>query len=269
MRLIVLLIVLFMIACSTRNAIVSYAIVRGDAVNVRSDSNLASKRIRIVKKGELLTLIKRSDHKDSIEGFSNYWYKYKNEAGEEGWVYGSFLTLYQNIHPNAGLFINKFKSTVSNLFPLVKKSSNKYTRYGGNYNDYEITISVEDGILILNELEKYDLREQKVTSVYILKDDRLFQIYRGLYPSFNHIESNCFITINSSGVQTYDMDKILNENFTSLPGAPFEQISELKTENYFFEYETSTGYILQKSKINKLIEKKYKLTNCKLSNLAQ
>ncbi|ULG94500.1 hypothetical protein [Leptospira interrogans] len=177
--------------------------------------------------------------------------------------------MYQNIHPNAELFINKFKSTVSNLFPLVKKSSNKYTRYGGNYNDYEITISVEDGILILNELEKYDLHEQKVTSIYILKDDRLFQIYRGLYPSFNYIESSCFITINRSGVQTYDMDKILNENFVSLQGAPFEQISELKIENYFFEYETLTGYILQKSKTNKLIEKKYKLTNCKLSNLAQ
>ncbi len=261
--------VLFLITCSTRDQIISYAVVRGDIVNARSGPNVISKKIGFVKKGELLTLIKRSDHKESIEGFSNYWYKYKNKAGEDSWVYGSFLTLYQNIHPNAELFINKFKSTVSNLFPLVKKSSNKYTRYGGNYNDYEITISVEDGILILNELEKYDLREQKVTSIYILKDDRLFQIYRGLYPSFGYIESNCFITINSSGVQTYDMDKILNENFTSFPGTPFEQISELRTENFFFEYETSTGYILQKGKVNKLIEKKYKLTNCKLSNLVQ
>ena len=71
-------------------------IVNDNDINFRKDKSLTSKVIRMLKKDEEVKVLERSDFKQYIEREKTnvYWYKIRTDDGEEGWVYGKFLTFF-------------------------------------------------------------------------------------------------------------------------------------------------------------------------------
>ncbi|MDI7208587.1 SH3 domain-containing protein [Leptospira santarosai] len=272
MKIIKIVCILFLLNCLAKPESELHGIVRGNVVNIRSNGAFSSEKKGVIKYGENLKILEQSKNKEAVEGFTNYWYRFENSSKSQGWIYGSFVTLYENRIPTEEMFIDMFRRKMGNPFPLIRISKNQYTRFESNYNDYGIDISVEKGILTLHELEKHDFSEQKTISVYIMRDDQLFMIYRGWYPGFHYIEANCFINIDAYGLKTYNMEKVIDINIVAYPGSAFEQTDALtyskNDKKHIYEYDLDTGLIFYKDKSINLILKKYRLLNCKVSELA-
>jgi uncharacterized protein YgiM (DUF1202 family) len=89
---------------STSNAVVTSKIITGTSVRVRAEPNTSGKEVTSLNFGTIVKSSGRSPKKDKVGGKEDYWYKVTTEDKKSGWVFGGFLTNYDE-KKREGIFL--------------------------------------------------------------------------------------------------------------------------------------------------------------------
>ncbi|MGE8711920.1 SH3 domain-containing protein [Leptospira interrogans] len=154
-----------------------YGVVRGDSVNVRSDSKLVSDKVGILKKSEVVIIEDVSLMKENIQTDSNYWYKIKSKKGISGWVYGKFLMIYDHVPLTEREYMAAFAKKLKPGESIKKIVTGEYEVKSPYNYSYNVRISLEDGLVEVHRNEKMEFHAEDVTEVYLLLKDYPKQVF--------------------------------------------------------------------------------------------
>jgi len=73
----------------------SWAVITAPHLRLREEPSVSSRVIRYLRKGFVLEVIQKTTKMEIIEGETNYWYRV-NFDGLNGWVYGSYLMMFDS-----------------------------------------------------------------------------------------------------------------------------------------------------------------------------
>lgn len=74
-----------------------YAISLDDKINVRKEPNLNSEILGQAQSGEIFEFVEKIGESETINGMEGKWYKIKYTPQSEGFVFGPFFLVFQNI----------------------------------------------------------------------------------------------------------------------------------------------------------------------------
>ncbi len=72
------------------------AIIAADGVRLRKtmESGTSKNIIITLSAGDKVLYVKRSDQKETLDGYNDYWYMIRLRNGNEGWIFGKFLLVF-------------------------------------------------------------------------------------------------------------------------------------------------------------------------------
>ncbi|HPD78025.1 MAG TPA: peptidoglycan DD-metalloendopeptidase family protein [Spirochaetota bacterium] len=161
-----------------------YGFVTTDSLNIRSMDDSSSEKIGKLKFKEKVEILYQSDKFDTINGIKAPWLLIRKENGEEGWVFGGFISddLPEEINKNNG------KTDWNLIIPARGKISSKFgkridpvSKKGYNYHK-GIDISAPIGTPVYAAAEGIVIKSEYVKNGYgnliIIKHrDNLFTYY--------------------------------------------------------------------------------------------
>jgi len=71
-------------------------IITGDTVRLRSSQNIESSKnvIATLNTGDKVVILKKSEKKNILEGYNDFWYNVKMFNGQTGWIFGKYLLIF-------------------------------------------------------------------------------------------------------------------------------------------------------------------------------
>lgn len=213
---------------------VSYGIIKGDNVRIRSDKNLKSKVIGVLNRNDKVTIIGDSGKEFKIDEHSFLWYNIQYED-KTGWVYGKFVNILPT-EPRENKYYTKMYEDNLNI-TFTKDSDYHYSCIVGeseiNYKAiYHIDLS-EPGYLYFKSMYPDD-NMGRVKEVYQYDNDKLKLIMR--WTDAIKIYKNYIISINNDGyyndkiyrIRIYDMNKPLTDNEFYIDNCIYEKVFEME-----------------------------------------
>ncbi|EMM84149.1 SH3 domain protein [Leptospira interrogans str. 2006001854] len=248
-----------------------YGVVRGDSVNVRSDSKLVSDKVGILKKSEVVIIEDVSLMKENIQTDSNYWYKIKSKKGISGWVYGKFLMIYDHVPLTEREYMAAFAKKLKPGESIKKIVTGEYEVKSPYNYSYNVRISLEDGLVEVHRNEKMEFHAEDVTEVYLLLKDYPKQVLSvSGYSQVHVINTNdCFGSI-VNGRKLGLFDKTI-EKSTNQGNGIYSIYSQTESRDDDKSYEFVDGFLVQSSRYEDgkgmRPAQKFRIENCKLVEL--
>ena len=72
---------------------IEQGIINDSSVRLRTEPSSDSSIILLLEKGDKVSIIRKWNYKESIDGESWYWYEVETSDGKTGWVYGKYLDI--------------------------------------------------------------------------------------------------------------------------------------------------------------------------------
>ena len=248
-KLILLSLILFI---GAKAEAVSYGVIKGDNVNIRTDKSLSSKVIGSLNKFDTVTIIGDSGKEYEIDGQSYLWYNIAHK-GKTGWIYGKYVNILPTEPRKVTYYIDLLEKKLNIVFT---KEYDDYYSYN-NYNDrnpsqtnYYLNPN-EPGYLNLKSDIHDEFCMNTVKEVYQYDDDKLKLILTGA--DVIHIHTNFILSIQADSkdydriysIEVYNLKKQVKDVISSSPDCLFEKVFE-KEENreegisLHFDYKTLT-----------------------------
>ncbi|XDD51152.1 SH3 domain-containing protein [Leptospira sp. WS92.C1] len=248
-----------------------YGYVRGSSVNVRSNGKLASDKVGMLKKGEVVKIESVSPAKEDIQNDSEYWYQIKSKSGLVGWVYGKFLMVYDHAPLSEKEYIALF---AKKLYPgeSIKKVAAGEYEVKSPYNfSFNVKISLENGMIEVHRNAKEEFHAEDVTEVYLLLKESPKHVFsvRGYSQVYVINTNDCFSSIvNGSRLELFD--KTVEKN-TSKGDGIHSIYPKTDGRDDDKSYEFVDGFLIQSSRFEDgkgmRPAQKFKIKNCKLVEL--
>nr|WP_155243383.1 SH3 domain-containing protein [Leptospira noguchii] len=248
-----------------------YGFVRGSTVNVRSDAKLASDKVGLLKKGEVVNIESVSQAKEDIQNDSAYWYKIKSKSGLSGWVYGKFLMLYDHSPLTEKEYMALFAKKLYPGESMKKVAPGEYTVKSPYNFSFNVRISLEDGMIEVQRNAKEHLHAEDVTEVYLLLKESPKQVFSVSGHSKVYVmnTNDCFASI-VNGTRLALFDKSIEKDPNQLNDVHsiyFRTDARDDDKNYDFV----DGFLVESSRYEKgkgtQPIQKFKIKNCKLVEL--
>ncbi|AVV49792.1 SH3 domain-containing protein [Leptospira santarosai] len=248
-----------------------YGFVRGSSVNVRSDARLASDRVGLLKKGEVVNIESVSQTKEDIQNDSAYWYKIKSKNGLSGWVYGKFLMLYDHTPLSEREYIALFAKKLRPGESIKKVSPGEYEVKSPYNFSFNVRISLEDGMIEVHRNAKEEFHAENVTEAYLLLKGSPKPVFSvSGYSTISVINTNdCFASI-VNGMKLNLFDKAIEKNSNQTDGThSIYMLSDGRDDGNSHEF--VDGFLVQSSRYEEgkgmRPFQKFKVKNCKLVEL--
>ncbi|EKO87922.1 SH3 domain protein [Leptospira interrogans serovar Grippotyphosa str. 2006006986] len=248
-----------------------YGYVRRGSVNVRLEGKLASDKIGMLKKSEVVKIESVSPAKEDIQNDSEYWYKIKSKSGLSGWVYGKFLMLYDHSPLTEKEYMALF---VKKLYPgetMKKVAPGEYTVKSPYNFSFNVRISLEDGVIEVHRNAKEEFHAENVTEVYLLLKEYPKHIFSTSgYSTISVMNSNdCFASIvNGMRLKLFDKASEKKSNQTDGTHSVY-MLSDGRDDDKSYEF--VDGFLIQSSQYEDgkgmRPAQKFKIKNCKLVEL--
>jgi hypothetical protein len=173
-KILLLIIVLFSSnLIGSETVIPRYGCVKGEKVIVRSGPSISSANNGFFSYGEIVECLEKSSEESRIGNHSFNWYKVKRKNDTVGWIYGRYLSFYNNKPKDFAYYVQAVGKKLGIKFKLDKKTDIMKSEDG------RISLfSGNDGLMIVYVVmeEDYEVKYEHV--VYKCDGDDLFELVR-------------------------------------------------------------------------------------------
>lgn len=222
-----------------------YGVIKGTNVNMRAGASVKANKKRTLGDKELVIVTGKSDVKDKVGDIIDNWYLIKTQSDEEGWVFGSFIDVYQKkANTCEFLAINDIISDVSNFSNEGRYYILNIKRINSEF--YYISYKKSNPGSISGFDNLYEIRNNELRLI-------LFGTFEltGVYNDSNYI-----YLVNKTEVNVLDRTKVYNDNVRRKDVELYSWVDGLnvkktKSIGSYLEFDPKTKVVVLHQRANK------------------